>query len=57
MAGRPSLKAEIVKGDIRSSNGVIHTIDNVLVEYLNPNIIDVLDKYTSANIAGAPAVR
>ena len=53
----PSVQTRIVNGNYRVANGVVHIVDKPLMQYVNPDITVVLDKYTSSNTNGLPSIR
>ena len=56
--GKTNIQARIVDGNSRVANGVLHVVDRPLIQYINPDITNVLDKYASAQAGtGSPSFR
>jgi hypothetical protein len=53
----PSIRTNIVNGDARVSNGVIHIVDQLLTQTVSADITSLLDRYSNANAPGSPAFR
>lgn len=55
--GKPNLQARILDGNTRVANGVIHVLDRPLMQYVNPDITNVLDKYSTSQSSGTQSFR
>jgi hypothetical protein len=56
--GKTSIQARIIDGNSRVANGVLHVVDRPLIQYINPDITNVLDKYANAQAGtGSPSFR
>ena len=53
----PSVQTRIIDGNIGVANGALHIVDRPLVQYINPDISAVLDKYSTSNSNGLPSIR
>ena len=52
-----NVQTRIIDGNIGVANGAIHVVDRPLMQYINPDITTVLDKYSSSNANGLPSIR
>jgi hypothetical protein len=51
----PTVQTRIIDGNIRVANGAVHIVDRPLMQYLNPDISAVLDKYSTTS--SLPSIR